>query len=73
MCRLHELGNNTKLVNMVMNAIKKHWVGLCNIIGIPVYCNIFVSNTYCNTFFQKPVRVQYFLLLLFSLEVYYIE
>ena len=34
-------------------------LGLCNIIGIPVYCNIFVSNTYCDTFFQKPVRVQY--------------
>ena len=26
-------------------------VGLCNIIGLPVYCNILVSNTYCNTFF----------------------
>ena len=49
-------------------------LGLCNIIGLPIYCNILVSNTYCNTFFRiaiycvlslisfdfEPVQVQWF-------------
>ena len=30
-------------------------IGLCNIIGLPIYCNILVSNTYCNTFFRIAI------------------
>ena len=30
-------------------------LGLCNIIGLPIYCNILVSNTYCNTFFRIAI------------------
>ena len=34
-------------------------VGLCNIIGLPIYmyCNILVSNTYCNTFFRIAIYI----------------
>ena len=31
-------------------------IGLCNIIGLPIYCNILVSDTYCNTFFHIAIR-----------------
>ena len=37
-----------------------HTLGLCNIIGLPVYCNILVSNTYCNTFFHIAIRIAFY-------------
>ena len=35
-------------------------IGLCNIIGLPIYCNILVSNTYRNTFFRIAIRIVFY-------------
>ena len=35
-------------------------LGLCNIIGLPIYCNILVSNTYRNTFFSIAIRIMFY-------------
>ena len=52
------------------------WLGLCNIIGLPLYCNILVSNTYCNTFFRIAIycvlslRTWTYEFNIFSLEIH---
>ena len=53
-CATREIGSGN-WPGQFRNWQAQQTIGLCNIIGLQIYCNILVSNTYCNTFFRIAI------------------